>query len=656
LASEPLSAAFVRERYEKATKAVRTEQHEYWLNFAFLQGQQWLWYNPETRRLDILPRDPQRVQVTINRLLPASRIIIAKAVSREMHFEVIPNGADDATARGARLAESVLTDVVREHDWESLREKALWAVWKGGTAVICVEWDPTAGIPLSVETESGMPVATGDTKETVLTIAEAVFEPGVTEPETARWWIKAQVRPPEEVRATYRLPEPPPADATAGMNPFQQKLVWAHSGMGLHEPTSDLTLVLTYYERPNNDRPEGAVVVVVGDKVVQRGPWPYPWKDRLNCAVMRDIRVETRWTGDSTLSAARPVQVAFNASWSSIIEHMKLTGNARLAVPQSAVDLIESFTDTPGEIVPYPDGTAQPAWITPPQMPAWWIEQPTRLAAQIDDILGVHDVSRGTTPPNVESGYGLSLLIEQDTTPVTRLVKETSIAWSKIASMVLKLYEANVTEPRRSVIRVPGQQPESVHWSGKDFMGQTTAILPVEQIVPRSRAAMQAFADRALQMGLIKTVDQYARLIEMPQQYRIIDAVEPDVARARRENHWLAQGEPCAPEAFDDHAVHIREHNDFRKSARYHLLPDEIKQLFELHIKGHETLAAEEMGRQVAKGAISPALAATPSAEQAPTIPTEEVANVGRAVVAGAGAGAGGPGSAGAGVGGPAPG
>jgi hypothetical protein len=41
--------------------------------------------------------------------------------------------------------------------------------------------------------------------------------------------------------------------------------------------------VLTYYERPCKARPDGAIVTVVNDKIVDGPhPWPFPFKDRLN--------------------------------------------------------------------------------------------------------------------------------------------------------------------------------------------------------------------------------------------------------------------------------------------------------------------------------------------------------------------------------------
>lgn len=617
-----LNAKAIKELYDKGVQSIRQETFNWWLNFAFIQGHQWLYYNRQTFRLDEIPRDPDRVQATINRLLPASRTIIAKATSREMRFEVTPTKADDATVRSARLAESIIADLHRAHDWVALREDAVWAMWRGGTSAICVEWDAEAGDILE-QGENGKRVGTGDTIETVLNIAEFVVEPGARSAEKARYWIRAQALPPSEVQAKYRLKDKPESDATAGLSPLQHRLL-AESGTSRGEQPP-LTLVLTYFERPNFLRPKGAIATVVGDKVVD-GPvdWYFPRKDRLNIAVMRETHVDGRWTGETVVTSARPVQALYNQSWSSVIEHMKLAGNARLAVPQSAIDYIQMVTDEPGELIPYPDGTDKPGWLSPPQMPAWWIEQPEKLEEQIDDILGLHAVSRGEAPANIQSGYGLSILSENDATPLGRLVKETATAWEKVASMCLELYEAKAGETREAKILTPGQAPETAEWKGSDIDGQTNAIIPIGAVLPRNQVAMQAMADHLVQMGLVTGLPQYFHIAEFPDQAHVLDAVSPDVSRSRRENYELALGKACVPETYDDHAVHIKEHNDFRKSAKFSILQAEEPQtaaLVDLHVKAHEVLAAEVAGNQVSRGMISPALATAPNADGTSALP-----------------------------------
>ena len=631
-------ASLVKTRYNQGRRTINREVRDYWMNHAFIHGNQWIWMNRSNGTVQVLDTDPDRVQVTANRLWPATRTIMSKVTQRDMTFEVLPTAADDATVRGAALAESVLVDIHAAHDWEQLRANLAMATWKGGTAGICVDWDPNAGSPITDLTaqapengefagETGENgeygerevVFEGDTVETLLTIAEMVVEPGVRNAEKARWWIKVQALPPQQVQAQFNLKKAPPADAASGMTPYSQGSVTENEGIGNQKP--DLTLVYTYYERPNPLCKKGRVMVVVDNKTVDGPkPWPFPFSDHLNFALAFETEVESRWTGDSVVTMARPMQVLYNLAQSSITEHIKNAGNARMAVPQSAIELMENLTDLPGEMFPYADGMATPSWLSPPAMPNWWLEQPDRLAMVMDDLLGVHDVSRGVTPSNIESGYGLSILTENDNTPVGKMVKSQAGCFSKVASMVLELYSDMVEAKRPAVVTAPGQPPESMDWSGRDLEGQTRAIIPIDSIIPRSRAAMQQTADKMLQMQLITSYEEYAAIAELPGAASMIDRLKPDVAKARRENAQLALGFAVIPADFDDHAAHIAEHNVFRKSVKYERLPEEVQSLIGLHIQAHNTMAAEQMGNAQAGVAISPALAAVPRADGGPSL------------------------------------
>jgi len=620
-----LTPKVVRERYDKGLDVVRAKLQDYWLNDAFVRGDQWIWYNPTTETLAEFPRDSDRVQATLNRMWPNSRTIVAKTMQRELQFEVIPSGGDDSTVRGARTSEAILRSVRGpvSHDWERLKEQFVWLTWKGGTGAICVDWDPNIGDPVANvdAVDAATPATrTGDTIEEALSISEFVTQPGVKNPEKGAYWIKARALPPEYVKAYYGLSEIPQGDVTANANLVQRKL---ESATGANN--QELCLVLTYYERPNPMRPEGAVAVVIGEQFVD-GPkkWPFPWKDRLNIAIGVETIDENSGYGSTILSDARSVQVALNATWSSIIEHVKLASNARLAVPHSSMDFIDQLTDLPGEVLPFADGMATPFYLNPGDVSQTAVLAMKELQEQLDDVMGVHDVSRGVAPTNIESGLGVSILIEQDSTPVGRLVGEISRVFSRVASMVLKLYEKNVTETRTSVIANSTKIPETIHWTGKDLSGQTTAHVPMDAIVPRNRAAQVAIAEKMAQMGLITTVEDFTRFADMPDQSYLIDAMNPHAAKARRENHEFDVGRQPITSKYDDHAIHIKEHTEFIISPKFDTLPLELQKFIEDHLQGHETLAAEAMGRQKGKMELGgPLMGMVPTADGAPQLSPE---------------------------------
>lgn len=615
-----LSAKFVSEKYKKSAQAMRRERYEFAINRAFLSGDQWVYWDRPRDVLRNLPRDPARVRATVNKLWPASRHLMAKLLSRPLVFEVPPADSDDATVRGAHTAEAVLLDLHREHKWEELRESLAWNTWLGGTSVLAVDWDPKAGPTIGTLPISGEPFGTGEICSSSLTVLEVGWEPGTRDAERGLWWIRAQGLPPTEVQATYNLSVTPKADAGAAEGYLGRNLIREDRA----ETPVDLSLVLTYYERPNPKRPEGVVCTVVGDKIVDGPhPWPFPFKDRLNMIVFRETKVAGRATGDTVYSAAVPIQTAYNASWSNIIEHLKLAGNARLMLPEGSVEGLDELSDLPGEMFTFNAAAGTPQWLTPATLPAWVLEEPQMLSAQIDDITGLHDVSRGVAPTNVDSGVGLSVLVEQDSTPLGALTRELAGGFERYGTLVLKLYENKVKETRTSRIRVQGRIPEVVNWTGKSLAGQTVVNVPMDAVMPRSRAAMLSFAERMLTIGVLPKdrPDIFAKIADIPDQDSLLEGVDPDAAKALRENHLMSIGQTPIPKDFDNHATHIARHNVFRKSARYETMDPEMAQLVDLHIQGHETMAAEEAGKQLAKAHISAALSGAPTGNEAAALP-----------------------------------
>lgn len=600
------SAKDVREKWDRGIKSTRQEREQAAVNAMFMRNKQWVYWNRGSGRLEELPRNPQRVRATVPRIGPDSRLIMAKLVRRSLAFDVPPTTPDDAAARASRTAEAALAEVHDKQSWETLRLDHAYCTWTDGVAALCVEWDDTVGTPVAVDPQTGRVIGTGDVKVSVVSLHEMAFEPGTRDAEKARWWIRGQALPPEEVQDMFSLPTKPQADARA------VDTIYRLSDHGDRAEQTPLCMVLTYTERPNGINP-GMVLTVVNDQVVAASQWPYPFNDRLNLSMAVVEPIHGRWYGHTPVSDAVPVQAIYNASWSSIVEHMKLAGNARLWVPQGSVDDIEELTDTAGEAVEYnPINGTKPEYEAPPTMPDWWIRQPEMLAEALDDILSVHAVSRGDAPAGVESGIALSILAENDDTPIGALAKSLGDGWARAASLVLKVYEANVQDTRAATVHMPGNVPEVVQWRGADLMGQTNVVVPTDSVMPRSRAAQAAYALQLYDRQIITSPVELAKVADLPDQDDLLDGIDPDTARAQRENYWLAVGRPRTVDVIDDHNNHMRIHRDFVRSERYEYLPVEIQEIIMQHISAHELYAAQQAAQQVQMAGFSPLAAQLP--------------------------------------------
>lgn len=607
-----ISAAMVKELYRKGIDDIRWEVRNYWLNWSFVLGEQNITWDNRMARPDVLAlTNPNRTNAVNNRLWPATRVLMAKLLRRPLEFDVAPAEPDDAAVGGARIAEAAINDTARQHRWEQLRLDNVWDTWLGGVACLALEWHPAKHQAVG-ETDRGDQYGSGDISEYALSIAEIATEPGCRDIETARYWIRAAALPPKEVQDLYRLEKTPVADASAMLSPLQQRLVDLGSESG---GSPALTLVLTYYERPCGDS-EGQIAVVVGENVVSRGPWPFKFSDpnRLNIVRARETPMRRRWTGATVLTSSRSLQRALNRAEDSIDEHMDKVGNARPVVEEGSINQ-EEWDDDPASIVTVRHGTQfTPAYMSPPSMPDWWQERPVTLKGDIDDMLHVHDVSRGE-PVGAGSGVALGLLAEQDDTPLGALAKEFGEMWGRFATLVLETYADKVTDTRTAKRTKPGRLPEIIKWKGSDFAGQTVATVPPDAVAPTSRAQQFQKGLLLLDKGMFgrpgdpQTALRFAQYIDMPGAANLAVDLDPNVDKAERENHDMLTGNDIpSPAGFDNHAVHIATHNRMRMSAAYERADEQTRRIVDMHIEGHQASSGEELGKQVALGQVHPVL------------------------------------------------
>lgn len=613
---DPL-ARLVRDRWKAVTDAQAAARRDYWLNLAFFYSEQWIWWDRKRSIVQTLPQaysplGPGRTKIIVNRIEFNMISLMARLLKTELGYESIPTAATDDVVLGAKLAEKVLEWYHREQTWESVRYDETFAAFMGGTSAVALEWDPLAGDSLEYDWSTGQIAAgTGDVTLEALNITEFGVEPSVRDYSKARWWVQGVALPPSFVQEYYELGWEPNGDAGAVMSPLQHKLL-ADQG----KPTgSNLTLVLTMYERPHGDVRAGRIVTVVNDRVVNKADWrsAFPFDD-LNLTVFRQEKAGSGWMGWTFLNSALPIQFAYNHARSVIQEHMKLTGNARLMATHGAFTE-EDFNDDPSSILWYvPDiGAQPPAYLTPPALPRWMTDEAGRLQAELDDIMHVHQTSRGQLPGDRTSGQALALLSESDDEPLGLMAYDQKRGWERIGKQVLRVLGAKATETRTGVLPAARGISEPINWNGKLLRGQHNVAVPLQNVMPKNQAANQAFAKDLWDRQVLTDPRKYARMVGLPPE-DFEELLDPDAAQANRENLRMAVGTVEIPQDFEDHAIHIAEHNRWRKSDAYKYASPEVRQIFDHHVMAHEQLAHEQLAQQTQRAMISPALAGVPQA------------------------------------------
>lgn len=612
----PSLAGMVRKRWEEGGRVLLVPRKDYWINFAFYLGEQWLWWD-DTRNmvarmpLAWSPLGPDKTHLVINRIRPNMNIVLGRMLKSVLAFEVPPSsGADDVTA-GARKAAKVLEGYHRDQDWENVRHDGLAAAFYGGTSAVVVEWDGTRGTELQYDQATGQVVGTGDAYLRAVNVNEFVIEPGVRSAQEARWGIIGVAVGVEAAKEQYRLSWTPRPDTGIVRSPMHLHMLQSAGKPG----GVDQCLVLTYYERPSPGNRAGRYAVVINDRVVYDGKWPFPFRE-LNIHPMRQGRIDGKWWGTTLMNDAVKLQFAYNHARSVLQEHLRMIGNVRMIAPAGSFHE-EDLTDGIGDVLWYsPDGNLRPEFLMPPNLPRWVSAEPDNLRAELDEIMHVHDTSRGVGFDRA-SGQALALLSEKDDTPLGIMAHEQAAVWGRVGSQVLKLLEAKGTDRRALTIPLAKGVSERLVFDGKMLRGQTNAQVPLDAVKPFSDAARQAFWKDLWDRRIIVDPRQYARGVGLPPE-SFEELLDPDSAKAHRENYRMAQGIVEIPDDFDDHAIHMAEHNRFRKSDSYKYADADARSIVDDHVKYHDMRNHEQMAQQVQRAQVNPMLAAMPQADTPP--------------------------------------
>jgi hypothetical protein len=133
----------------------------------------------------------------------------------------------------------------------------------------------------------------------------------------------------------------------------------------------------------------------------------------------------------------------------------------------------------------------------------------------------------------------------------------------------------------------------------------------------RSRAARNDQLMNMWQQGIIRDPRLMAELMEVPHStFAAPDA--RDVRLAANENIDMAKGVAVTPNSWDNHAIHLREHNDYRKTQEFLALESSVKEKFEYHCDQHEQMEEAALMRQAKLAQLAAAVQQPAPTDQPP--------------------------------------
>jgi len=563
-------------------KARRPFDRDMLLNLAFFLGQQHSEWKDDISSIRTRPRDsreqntPRPVVNKISHLVVQSQ---AAVLNTKPTVDVLPSTDDLHDAVMSKVALAWLTWLT-EPQVEDFHGKLAEAVqW----AIICgpgyLKW--------TMDSEKGRPCIS------VPSPLDVYVDPYVSNFVDARYIMHKRFMDPEQVYDLWGR-EVKQRDMSS-VDPVKTELMRA---MG-YAPVTNGVVVHELWHKPSRRHPKGLFVVWAGrELIVEPDVLPYQHQ-RLPFTQLSVITRPGVCYPDSSLTAGRSPQMELNSYHRQRIQIRQNFASPKWMIDAEQAKTLNALPDDStgqvligdtqrGQLIPQ---ILQPAAMADNSEGSWLVEE-------MQHVWGLHEVMQGQAPGRVEAARALEILKDSDVSrfdvlnaSIDRSISEGFWQCLRLAQQYVKGEQIVQTYSRDGL-------PEVTRFKAEDFSAGMRVRVTRGTGLPRGRSERQDFLLRMWDSQVIQDPSLMAEMLELPYPtFTIADA--QDIKLSRSENYTLAAGTPITPNSWDNHLIHIREHNAFRKTQEYLQLTDETKEIWEYHVQTHEQLNIENAQKQL---------------------------------------------------------
>ena len=609
-------------------KTERSPLEQQWtLNANFLVGNQYCEINPYRGDIEQLePVYDWLEREAFNQIAPLveTRIANLKKINYMMKVKPATNELDDYAK--AEISTSVLQHTQKVSDFESKKNTMISWNELTGNCFWLSWWDKDKGEKYAVEQllevdDNGVEKSKetayyqGDLDYGLITpyelYPESIFKQTV---EAQRSIILEQVKTIDDIYDLYGI-------KVEGSNIETFELTPLASGGGFGYENTTLTIghrtvdnaekVITYFERPSKHKPNGQMIIIVGDEhLVYYGDLPY---SRIPIVQSVCIEVAGQFFGKSAIERMIPIQRAYNGCVNRIHEYIKRIAIGSYIAEEGSINIeeFEAEGQAPGKLVIYKQGTNAPIPTQIGQLPNEIMQERYNLKQDMEYAAGVSQLMvYGQAPSGVTSGKALDNLMEIDNTRLSLTGDHIRNSVRKLAIMWLEIYK-KYAKTHRIVNYVGGNNiGKAIVWSHEDINSYDVDYVTENELMTSEEKQKENFFN-CFNMGLF--LDENGRLptrvkikakefMKCGNYSDIMGIDELQIQAAQRENVFFENGVVPEVSEFDEHEIHIEEHLRYVLQMEFQLLKKkkpEYAQALENHLKQHKEIAKQEEQQQM---------------------------------------------------------
>ena len=617
----------VLEALEKRKTERSVLEQQWTLNANFLVGNQYCEINPYRGDIEQLePVYDWLERETFNQIAPLieTRIANLKKLNYMMKVKPATNELDDYAK--AEVSTNILQHTQKVSDFDSKKNTMIYWNELCGNCFWLSWWDKDKGEKFAserivevgedgVEKNKEIAYFQGDLEYGLITpyeiYPESIFKQTV---EAQRSIILEQVKTVEDIYDLYGIKV-----EGSNVETFELTPVGSGGGFGYenttvtigHRTVDNAEKVITYFEKPSMHKPNGRMIIIVGDShLVYYGDLPY---SRIPIIQSVCVEVAGQFFGKSTIERLIPIQRAYNGCVNRIHEYIKRIAIGSYITEEGSVDIeeYEQNGQAPGAMLVYKNGTSPPIPIANGNLPQEIMTERYNLKQDMEYAAGVSQLMvYGATPSGVNSGKAISNLMEIDNTRLSLTGDNIRNAVRKLAIMWLEIYKKYATT--RRIVNYVGLNNigKAIFWCGEDINSYDVDYVTENELLMSEDAQKQRFFD-AYNMGLFTDSNGVipARVKHKAKEYMkcgnysdILTLDELQIQSAQRENVFFENGVLPEVSEFDNHEIHIEEHLRYILQMEFRLLENkkpEYAKALENHLRQHKRAVQTQTQQQM---------------------------------------------------------
>lgn len=581
------------------------------MNLAYTLGHQWIVWNKDKRqftRPQWKANDPNApIRVTINKIGGIVERTIARLLKEAPDPECRPTSDDESDVSAARVGTRILDHEMDRMKWDVLMVDLYFWVTVLGWSYLHIYWDANAGsmvgqMPMD-ESEGAdtLSIHQGEVMVEVVPAFELGVDPNARKMETDAMWCIRTVSLTKEA-CWEKFGVVPPTEMTG--RTLVDEVYALTDNPKENRPVIDTIAVHQMWIKPGSKiATKGAVITWAGTTILEKKDFPYEHGQLPFVQFDLLPGLGTR-EGRTWLSDLIPIQTDYNDARSREAS-IRRTLVPKIMYPVGSMDMQRVTTRVEG--IPYTPTGNPPSYLMPD---ARWMQQHetvmNRAQGELGERAGQADVSSGSAPASMPAASVMALQ-EADDTKLAISMKQLSKGISIAGWQWLMLVKQFWQEPR--IVRAWSQEGdlEVEDFTGADLGQSLDVHVSAESSLPKSKTARMNLLMELVQIpGMFTNPRDFLKQLDLPGISPLLASLSIDNKQAERENSKLMDGVQVPVNQFDNHTVHIQEHQDECKTEDFEKVMEaaragdqqatQVMVTFQSHIAAHqEALIASQV-------------------------------------------------------------